>query len=110
MRSRNKCRFTWTNSPESTRRTYKFCVYGSNDSLLPRICAVLAVGIGATNREFRKPCFAIFAFRAVQSHRPLFGVVPQRSNCNLPLLAGEPPYVSYVPSRSAKSQDASQAA
>jgi len=47
---------------------------------LSRLSCVLAVGIGATSREFRIPCLAIFAFKAAQSHRPLFGVLPQRSN------------------------------
>jgi len=41
---------------ESTRREYRFDVYGSKHSLLPRICAVDAVGIGATSNEFRTPC------------------------------------------------------
>merc|ERR1712118_3371 len=109
MRSRNKCLFTCTNSPDRTRRTYKFCVYGSNDSLLPQIWAVLAVGIGATSNEFRIPCCAILAFNSVQFHRPLLGLTFHKSNCNLPSLAGEPAYVSYGPSRSANSHEASQA-
>merc|ERR1719313_411931 len=94
MRSCRRCRFTVTNSPESTLRTYRFCVYGSKDSLFPRICAVLAVGIGATRREFRRPCSTILAFNPVQSQRPDFGATFQKSNCNLPLLAGEPLNVS----------------
>merc|ERR1711972_426948 len=110
MRSRTKGRFTCTNSPESVRLTYKFCVYGSKLSLLPRIWAVLAVGIGATRSEFRRPCCAIFVFKAVQSQRPLFGVRPHKSNCSWPLLAGEPAKVSYGPSRSDNSHDASHAA
>lgn len=31
-------------------------VYGSIDSLFPKICAVDAVGIGATSKLFRTPC------------------------------------------------------
>lgn len=31
-------------------------------TLFPKICAVLAVGIGATSREFRSPCAAIRAW------------------------------------------------
>eukprot|EP00972_Heterocapsa_arctica_P098574 14547634-Heterocapsa_arctica.AAC.1 len=52
-RSRSRCRLTDTTSPHSTRRTYRFCVYGSKGSLFPRICAMLAVGTGATSRELR---------------------------------------------------------
>ena len=48
------------NSPASTRRVYMFEVYGSKHSLLPRICDVDAVGMGATRSEFRTPLAAIF--------------------------------------------------
>merc|ERR1719198_1508879 len=98
MRSVRRWRLTVTNSPERTLRTYRFCVYGSNDSLLPSICAVLAVGIGATSKEFRIPCLAIRDLRSDQSHRPELGFTPHMSNCNCPLLAGDPSYVSYGPS------------
>lgn len=46
-----------TNSPERVLRVYIFEVYGSKHSLLPKICEVEAVGIGATNKEFLTPCF-----------------------------------------------------
>ena len=57
--------FTTANSPLSTRRVYRFDVYGSKDSLLPRICAVDAVGMGASSSELRTPCSAISARRPV---------------------------------------------
>merc|ERR1719464_447991 len=56
------------------------------------------------------PCCMILALRLVQSHLLLFGVAPQRSNWSCPLLAGLPGKVSYDPSCSASSQDASHAA
>jgi hypothetical protein len=34
-------------------------VYGSKHSLLPKICDVEAVGMGATRRELRTPCVEI---------------------------------------------------
>mmetsp|Transcript_111588 Transcript_111588/g.271097 ORF Transcript_111588/g.271097 Transcript_111588/m.271097 type:complete len:232 (-) Transcript_111588:186-881(-) len=108
-RSRSKCLFTTANSPASTRRLYMLDVNGSMPSLLPRICAVEAVGMGAINSELRRPCSAILAFRPAQFHR-LVGVTPHMSNCSCPLLAGEPAYVSYGPSFSADSIDDSSAA
>jgi len=48
-----------------------FDVYGSMDSLLPKICAVEAVGIGAINKLLRTPNLAILAFNADQSQRPV---------------------------------------
>ena len=66
---------------------------GSIDSLLPRICAVDAVGIGATSSELRMPNLTSRALSAAQSKR-FEGVTPQRSNCSWPLLAGEPAKVS----------------
>jgi len=64
-------------------------VYGSKHSLLPRICAVEAVGIGASSSELRTPCCAMRALTSAQSH--LFdGVTPHMSNCSTPLLTGEP--------------------
>jgi hypothetical protein len=41
------------------RRLYMLDVKGSVLSLLPYICAVLAVGIGASSSEFLMPCSAI---------------------------------------------------
>merc|ERR1719341_3191474 len=83
-------------------------VYASTLSLLPRIWAVEAVGMGANSREFRIPCLAILAFRLAQSCR-LVGVTPHMSYCNCPLLTGLPSYVSYVPNSAASSQLASRA-
>lgn len=79
------------NSPASTRRLYMFEVKGSVDSLFPRIWAVVAVGMGASRRELRSPNAAIRCFSAAQFQRlPAGGDTPHRSNCSLPLLAGEP--------------------
>lgn len=58
-----------------------FEVYASIDSLLPRIWAVDAVGMGANSNELRTPYLAIFSFRAAQSHRSV-GVTPHISYCN----------------------------
>jgi len=44
-------------------------VYGSKHSLLPRIWAVDAVGIGASSSELRTPCSLIRARSAFQSQR-----------------------------------------
>ena len=57
-----------------------FEVYGSKHSLLPRICDVLAVGIGATSKEFLTPCFFTFFLNPDQSHLPLrsSSLIPQR--------------------------------
>ena len=68
-----------------------FEVNGSIDSLLPRIWAVDAVGIGARRSELRRPCAAILALSAAQSHRAL-GATPHRSYCSSPREAGEPSY------------------
>lgn len=77
--------------------TSDYLVKGSTLSLLPKIWAVEAVGIGATSREFRRPCSAILAFRPAQSCLSV-GFTPQRSNWSRPSEAGDPAYVSYVPS------------
>lgn len=53
-------------------------VYASIDSLLPKICAVEAVGIGANKSEFRTPNSAIFFFNEAQSHKSV-GVTPHIS-------------------------------
>lgn len=74
-----------------------YLVKGSTLSLLPKIWAVEAVGIGATSREFLRPCSAILAFRPAQSCLSV-GFTPQRSNWRRPSDAGDPAYVSYVPS------------
>jgi hypothetical protein len=55
-------------------------VYGSMDSLLPRICAVDAVGIGATSRELRTPWTTIRCFRAAQSQREVGVTFHYKSN------------------------------
>jgi hypothetical protein len=90
MRSCSRCLFTTGNSPASTRRLYTLDVKGSVDSLLPRICAVEAVGMGASSSELRRPCLTTRAFSASQSKRPEEGFTPHMSNCSTPLLAGEP--------------------
>ena len=75
--------------PASTRRVYRLDVYGSKHSLLPRIWAVDAVGIGASSSELRTPWFLMRPLSATQSHR-FDGVTPHMSNCSTPLLMGEP--------------------
>ena len=63
---------------------------GSKHSVLPRICDVLAVGMGARSSEFRRPCFTMRAFKAVQSYRPASGSTPHMSYCRMPWDAGDP--------------------
>lgn len=58
IKSASKCRDTHTNSPASVRRTYKLELYGSTDSVLPKICDVDAVGMGATSKLLRTPHLA----------------------------------------------------
>src|SRR5690606_10205550 len=91
-KSSNKCLLTTINSPDNTRRVYILEVYGSKHSLLPNICEVLAVGIGATNNEFLTPCFLTSLRSFAQSQRPLSSssFIPQRLCWNSPLLIGEP--------------------
>ncbi len=60
-------------------------------SLLPRICDVEAVGMGATSNELRMPCLITSAFRVYRSSG---GLAQQRSNWNSPLDVGEPGNVS----------------
>jgi len=108
MRSRSRCLFTTTNSPDSTRRLYMLDVKGSMDSLLPRICAVDAVGMGAMSSELRRPVAAIFALSVAQSQRSE-GVTPQRSYWSFPWCAGDPSKVSYAPSSAASSAEDSTA-
>jgi hypothetical protein len=90
----------------NTRRLYILDVNGSVDSLLPIICAVEAVGIGAINNELRIPCSATLARNPAQSQRPP-GVTSHISGCIIPLDIGEPSYDEYGPSFLAKSIEAS---
>lgn len=45
-----------------------FDVNGSNDSLLPRICEVEAVGIGETRSELRAPYYITSLLNLSQSY------------------------------------------
>ena len=69
-----------------------FEVYGSKHSLFPNICDVLAVGIGATNKEFLTPFLSTFFLKSAQSQFPLssFSSTPHKLCWNSPLLIGEP--------------------
>ena len=60
-------------------------------------CDVDAVGMGATNSEFRTPCCFMFARRLSQSQRDEGAFTPHMSCCKTPLLMGLPSYVSYGP-------------
>ena len=64
-------------------------VYGSKHSLLPRICEVEAVGIGATSKLFRTPNLAMRSFKLAQSQRSV-GRTFHRSCDKRPWLAGDP--------------------
>ena len=90
IRSLTRCLFRTMNSPERVLLTYKLEVNASKHSLFPRIWLVEAVGIGATIRELRMPCSTICSLRLSQSQRPECSVIPHRSGCSNPLLAGEP--------------------
>ena len=82
----------------SVWRTYRLDEKGSKYSLLPSICDVDVVGIGATSRLFRTPCSITSRRSFVQSHVAVVGVSPShRSNWNDPLLIGEPWNDSYGP-------------
>ena len=83
---------------------------GSNASLFPKICEVLAVGMGASSSEFRIPYFMMDAFISVQLYRELPGSIFHMSNCNIPFEAGEPLNESYGPCNLESSTDASSAA
>ena len=92
-------------------------VIGSKHSLFPKICDVLAVGIGASNREFRRPCCFILSFKLFQLYIFLrytgslsVGSTFHISNCKMPFDAGEPINVSYEPQRNEISIDACNAA
>ena len=127
IRSSIRWRLTTTNSPAIVERLKTLPWIGSNDSQLPRICDVVAVGISAVSRLFRRPLFATRALSAAQSYAcaRLRGLPsdptrspsspkeysltssPHRSNCSLPSDAGDPSKREYGPSRSASSQLAS---
>ena len=64
-----------------------------------------AVGIGASNSEFRAPCCFTSLRSAFQSHRSE-GATFHRSNWNWPCESGEPWKVSYAPFVFARSLDA----
>ena len=65
---------------------------------------MLLVGIGASSSEFLILCFTMSGFlNESQSQRPECSSIPQRSNCNSPVLAGEPSNEEYAPSSIAKS-------
>src|SRR5438309_2008242 len=82
-RSLRRCLFTIGNSPLNTRRVYILLVYGSKHSLLPKICEVLAVGIGAMSKELRMPYFLISSRSTSHSQR-LVGVTFHISNWRIP--------------------------
>ena len=77
-----------------SQRVNMFDVNGSKDSLLPKIWAVEAVGIGARSNEFRQPCSARSFLNWAQSHL-LLGVTFHRSGWSKPWEVGDPSYVSY---------------
>lgn len=85
--------FIQTKSPESTFLVYKFDVYGSKDSLLPKIYDVDAVGIGATNKEFLIPYYITSFLSESQSNLPE-GLWFHISNYSIPLEIGDPGNVS----------------
>ena len=70
---------------------------GSKHSLKPKICDVLAVGIGATNNELRNPYSIIYSLRIDQLYRSFVGSTPHISNCNTPFEAGDPSKELYAP-------------
>src|SRR5688572_18131525 len=92
-KSFNKYLFTTGNSPLNTRRIYMLEVNGSKHSLLPKICAVEAVGIGAINNELRTPYFITSSLKISHSQREV-GFTSHKSNWNNPLLNGDPGKVS----------------
>merc|ERR1719197_1152462 len=93
MRSLSRYLLTTANSPAKTRLVNMLDVNGSKDSLLPRIWAVDAVGIGASNNELRQPCSARSLRSWAQSHREE-GVTFHRSGWSSPWEVGDPSYVS----------------
>ena len=97
-------------SPDSTRRVYKFEVRGSNDSVLPMIWAVDAVGIGAVSNEFRAP-YCTKSWRSEdQGYLSSVVVCPQSSICVRPCEKGEPLNEAYAPYFLANSTDSDRAA
>ena len=105
INSFTKCLLITINSPPKVLREYKFVVNGSNASLFPKICAVDAVGIGATNNEFLTPYFITSFLNAFQSHLPdkSLSVLPHISYWKIPFSIGDPPIDSYGPNTFAKS-------
>jgi hypothetical protein len=55
-------------------------------SLLPRICEVEAVGIGATRRVLRRPCLAMFSPWSVAQSHLSDGVTPHMSGWRMDAL------------------------
>merc|ERR1719399_2612794 len=106
IKSLSRYLLTTANSPARTRLVNMLLVKGSKLSLLPRIWAVDAVGIGARRSELRQPCSARSRLSWAQSHL-LLGVTFHRSGCNKPWDVGEPSYVSYVPCSLASWMEAS---
>ncbi len=106
-KSQIKCLLMTKNSPAITRLTYKLLVNGSNDSLLPKIYAVDAVGISAMSKELRSPLATILSLSPFQSYFPDKTLAPSfhMSNYKMPLDAGDPSNEAYGPSRSASAQD-----
>src|SRR5574343_1407439 len=87
-------------------------VYGSKASLLPKICEVEAVGIGAINKEFLTPCCITSLRKLARSQRPdnSSSLMFQRLCWNKPSEIGEPLKLEYGPSSLAISIDAVTAA
>ena len=95
------------NSPAMTLLVYTFEVYGSNDSLLPKIYEVDAVGMGESKSEFLTPCSITCFLKASQSYLSCLGLTFHKSNWNFPSDKGEPLKVEYGPSSFAISMDVS---
>lgn len=88
IKSLHMCLLIQINSPDKTLLEYMLLVNASNVSLFPNIYEVLAVGIGANNKEFLIPCFLISCFKA--SHSYILALWFHKSNYNNPFEAGEP--------------------
>ena len=104
-----------TNVPPSVLRAYRFAVGGSNDSVLPRICDVDAVGMRPMSSELRTPWRAMRSRSAAQSNIVAWqcSAAPPRhaSNCSSPRDTGEPAYDGCgSPARSASAHDSLSAA
>ena len=107
INSFTKCLLITINSPPNVLREYKLVVNGSNASLFPKICAVDAVGIGATNNEFLTPLDFISFLKDFQSQRPdkSESFLPHISYWKTPFSIGDPTIDSYGPNSFAKSLD-----